>query len=146
MTDNNETVVNEAVPDKPKRVLTEAQRLAFIKGREKRMQNIMMKKAAKEEESKLSPEKSPIMLKLKRTKKTDTEEESKPDHPSLNVDAIADKLFEKMQAIHPPKETNPGPTKRKYTRRKEVKTISPPTTPPPDPESPRPVRVSYNWL
>jgi hypothetical protein len=35
--------------EKPKRVLTEAQRLAFMAGREKRMANILKKKAEKEE-------------------------------------------------------------------------------------------------
>jgi hypothetical protein len=98
---------------KPKKVLTEAQRLAFMKGREKRLQNIMLKKAAKEEENKMEEEgvttteeppsqeeekQSPLKIKIKRVKKEpEPEPPSHPDQPGLDVDAIADKLFEKMK-------------------------------------------------
>lgn len=55
-----EPVLQEEAPKK-KRTLTEAQRLAFLKGREKRMLNIQKKKEEKEEAIRLlKEEKEPV--------------------------------------------------------------------------------------
>lgn len=44
------TTMSDAAQTAPKRILTEAQRLAFLKGREKRLNNLEMKRQAKLEE------------------------------------------------------------------------------------------------
>ena len=141
--ENTQTTVVE----KPKRVLTEAQRLAFMAGREKRMANIMKKKAEKEEakEMELDVDSKPVSVpdppipKLKiRVRKT-------PDHPKKNLepdlerevetqpeeliekpepnydidpDLIADRVIAKLQALHEFQTSSPPAPKKKYTKKK----------------------------
>ena len=59
--------------EKPKRVLTEAQRLAFLKGREKRMANIEMKKSMQQQDSETIQ--SSVSLTKTKTKPEDTIED-----------------------------------------------------------------------
>lgn len=127
---------------KPKRVLTEAQRLAFLKGREKRMANLERKRLEKAEAQAMTePPES--------TKQPDVDvpvgiDKPKPKSPepvpvatATKIDIDYDELAKRL-AVHmePPK-----PTKRAYVRRKPVN----PTTPPRQsysPETPSPPRVS----
>ena len=62
-----------SVPTKPKRVLTEAQRLAFLKGREKRMANIMKKREEKLEAEQMEFVEEPVPARI------DPEPEAKSD-------------------------------------------------------------------
>jgi hypothetical protein len=142
---------------KPKKVLTEAQRLAFIKGREKRMQNIMLKKAEKEEsreieESKTETETEPETttesepeptkpltpippLKLKREKRVRTPLPAAAatlDQPEIDFDALADKIAEKIK-IQEPK------PKRRYAKKEKVESEIV------RPKTPSPARVQYAW-
>lgn len=90
-----ETTVETLLPAKPKRVLTEAQRLAFMKGREKRMANLERKRQEKAEAA-----------------AADYVPEPAPETPPPNVftdefvDAVAERLAAKMKP--PP----PAPKKR----------------------------------
>lgn len=145
----SKTEVQEA---KPKRVLTEAQRLAFIKGREKRLANLERKRQEKLEaeqsvqpteervsttEPKLPQVDPPPIPVLKR--QTNAE---KPPSASLD-DHFAKKVVEMLyskfneEAIA---EEEPPP-KRKYTRRaKPVEQAKPPTPPVPPPQK------TFNWM
>lgn len=70
---------------KPKRVLTEAQRLAFLKGREKRMANIEKKKLEQQEmfvEPKSEPEQKPEPeKKARKPRAPKPKPEQKPETP-----------------------------------------------------------------
>lgn len=141
---------------KPKRTLSEAQRLAFLKGREKRMANIEKKRLEKEEavmaeqEFKL-PEAPPKPKATRKPRvkpepvpepeseaKTEPETETDPEPeqakavPTLDEDALAEKIAEKLKgAIVPPP----------ITRRKPRKTKVAPVTP----EVPPPTN-NFSWL
>ncbi len=140
--------------EKPKRVLTEAQRLAFMAGREKRMANILKKKAEKEEAKEIdmdvdskpaAPTPDPPIPKLKlRTRKTvdhpkpAEEEETQPSKRETQIpekveanfelypDIIADRVIAKLQAMRDDRPPTPPPPKKKYTKKAR---ISEPTEP-----------------
>lgn len=129
----------ESAPDmaatKPKKVLTEAQRLAFLKGREKRMANIEKKRLEKEEAKQVeepAPEPPPEIPTLKRAEPRAT---STPPPPSIDenkiADTVAERVWAKMQAAKP---------KRKpYTRKEKTETsLTPPPPPPPT--------HSFTWM
>lgn len=99
--------------EKPKRVLTEAQRLAFLKGREKRMANIEKKRLEKIEEF-VPPDVVPPVPKLKRAKKV------VPPPPSL-------------QPPPPPAVVEPEPEiqETKISSEPVVEATLPPQPPPP---------------
>ena len=69
--------------DKPKKTLSEAQRLAFLKGREKRMANIEKKKLEEEEKNQVTNVTSPPPKpKIKRQPKIKPAEQVVPDPPA----------------------------------------------------------------
>lgn len=79
--------------DKPKKVLTEAQRLAFLKGREKRMANLEKKRLADLELASASMSPPPPKPKLKRqTNKLEEVQvsvhETKPQEPEPELAAV----------------------------------------------------------
>lgn len=152
----------------PKRQLSEAQRLAFLKGREKRMVNIEKARLAKEEESlsadqfKLAP--GPTKQKKPRTKKTTTvvdpepppepelepEPEPKPE-PKLEPEPKPesepkhvfneDKLVDKIVAKL--KDSYVAvPTIRKPRKAKPAKIMEEEVTTPPPP----PATNNFSWL
>lgn len=108
------------VAPKPKRVLTEAQRLAFMKGREKRLANIERKRQEKLEAQQVEAE---------------YHQEQKPpaEKPAIEKPTIAipDEFAEKVAAIVADKLKVPEKPKVKRTyRRKAVVPADPETTPP----------------
>jgi hypothetical protein len=133
--------VNE-VSAKPKRVLTEAQRLAFMKGREKRLANLEKKRQEKleaegvtepmvaepKETAPLPPPSPPV---LRRQVASDLKDVIPPDFAKT----VVDMLYEKITTTASP----PRP-KRTYTKRVTKVMDSPPrqVTPPPQ-------RV-FNWM
>jgi len=135
----------ESAPDmaaaKPKKVLTEAQRLAFLKGREKRMANIEKKRLEKEEAKQVeeapapAPEPPPEIPTLKRAEPRATSTPPPPPPPSIDenkiADTVAERVWAKMQAAKP---------KRKPYTRKEKSEAS--STPPPPP----PPTHSFTWM
>lgn len=138
-------------PPKPKRVLTEAQRLAFLKGREKRMANIERKRQEKKE----AEEEGLIM-------KEETVPEEKPkakvvkEKDPVVVDTDPDKAAEKIAAFVFDKlkelkkedvSADPEPVKkpkRKYTRRVKP-VVSSDEERSPSPVAPIPKRV-FSWM
>ena len=123
------------VTEKPKRVLTEAQRLAFLKGREKRMANIEKKRLEKEELNAAavapkSPEPAPAPAPAPAPPKPVLERQTAGDH-----DVIVDRIVERIKPllVRPP--TPPAPkSKRTYVRK--PKEPAPIQSPPPSFVSP----------
>lgn len=125
---------------KPKKVLTEAQRLAFLKGREKRMANIEKKRLEKEEQL---PD--PPMPEVKRHEPTPapapapapTPEPAPAPAPTFSFDEskIADTIAERVLA----KLETAKPKRKPYTR-KPAK--SAPSSPAPVP----PPTHSFTWM
>lgn len=108
-----ETTTPEEPPPKKKRVLTEAQRLAFMKGREKRMMNLERKRqekleAIQEEEAVTEKETAPLIPTLKR--QTNQIDES---------GSITELLKDIRDRLTPAAIAKP---KRKYTRREKEPT------------------------
>jgi hypothetical protein len=126
--------VEVQVPTEPKkRVLTEAQRLAFLKGREKRMLNIQKKKEEKEE-----------MMKSKKAEITKQEptEEVKPASVDIDEDGhakkVADYVYKKIMGgfeppeavVQPPKRTRkPRTSKTSNSKGENEKAELPPAPP-----------------
>lgn len=114
------TTATEIVGDvKPKRQLTEAQRLAFMKGREKRLANL-----AKRREEKLEAERENSNMNVDPV----VPQTSSPQEVASDGDLakrVADMVMERMSTVHSaPPEPKP---KRKYTRRVKVpEAIAPP--------------------
>lgn len=140
-----------APPAKPKRVLTEAQRLAFIKGREKRLANLERKRMEKEEAKMLEATQPPdisaqakpvevvIDTKVEIDEK-DTIIEKRADQQEEEV--IYEKLITKIKEEYnlerkdTPHPAAPGaPVKPKMARvrtvKKEAPAISTKASPPP---------------
>lgn len=116
-------------PPKPKRVLTEAQKLAFMKGREKRAANIQQRKM---EKAKSDPDIIPT-----------TPPKSKPATTDMDYDLLAEKVAEQLAhkqkkwlAPPSPPASPPPVKKRAYTRRVPEDVESPPRRPPPPPPPP----------
>ena len=125
----------EATQTQSKRVLTEVQRLAFMKGREKRLANIERRKQEKMEEEQQAP-------------KTPEEEipEHIPDKPLFNEDDFATKIativMERIESkiVPPPTPVKP---KRKYVKR--VESVAPPS-PPQVIQPPPPAMKQFSWI
>jgi hypothetical protein len=126
---------------KPKKVLTEAQRLAFLKGREKRMANIEKKRLEKEEAKQVEeapaptetkPEPPPEIPTLKRAEPRATSTPPPTIDENKIADTVAERVWAKMQAAKP---------KRKpYTRKEKSEPSSSPPPPPPPPTH------SFTWM
>jgi hypothetical protein len=124
------------VAPKPKKVLTEAQRLAFIKGREKRMANIAKKREEKlalqgmEETPQVPPSTPDIAVETP---------VAAPKTPPMDLDKIADsvakRVTESIKADLPP----PPPPKKPRKPRAPRAIVSVP-----EPPSPRHEQV-FNW-
>ena len=125
---------------KPKRVLTEAQRLAFLKGREKRMANIEKKRLEKLEMEEII--KSPEPKVVTPDKGVDENKENKPPPAAtqLNHDELAEKIASKIIGKIPP----PPPLKRKYERKPKVQKNEIPEVAPPV----EPIKnvLKFSWL
>lgn len=122
-------------PPKPKKVLTEAQKLAFMKGREKRAANIQQRKLEQQQHPDVIPTTPP---------------KTKAAEPHVDYDLLADKLAERLSAKTKRKEETPPPSppkKRVYTRRVEIDDVPPPMPPPP-PRIPQVKRATaeFNWM
>lgn len=130
------------VTEKPKRVLTEAQRLAFLKGREKRMANIEKKRLEKEElKAAAVASKSPDPAPSPVPPKPVLERQTAGEH-----DVIVDRIVERIKPllVRPPTPPAPKP-KRAYVRKpKEPAPIQSPPPPPP-PSFVSPVK-KFIWL
>jgi hypothetical protein len=142
---------------KPKRVLTEAQRLAFLKGREKRMANIEKRRLEKEEQKQVESEPIPALPSpvLKRqvaadVKKPKPEPDAEPTPPSpppppdatpepqVDVEEkIANALEKLIQKIQPAK-----PVRKPYTRKPKEETTTDETVP----MSPPPPVRNFTWM
>lgn len=112
---------------KPKRQLTEAQKLAFEKGRAKRLANLE-KKRQESIEAEAAGLKREVPIKT----------------PSpIDYDKLADKVVNKIKQDMPP----PAPIKRKYERKAPPSPIAPPPVAMPSPQLPVvPPRVEFNWM
>jgi len=131
----------DSAPDmKPKKVLTEAQRLAFLKGREKRMANIEKKRLEKEELKEV--EAPPPMPELKRHEPTlapavaPAPATAPAPAPGFDESKIADTIAERVWA----KLESAKPKRKPYTRK--PKSESTPTTPP----APPPPTQTFTWM
>lgn len=146
---------------KPKKVLTEAQRLAFLKGREKRLANIETKKMEKlealqnekqEEKIEEIQEKNSKPVPPKAEPKT---EEPPPPVPTAtpvpDIDDIVERVMSKLKSkeeVDREKMPPPPPKpvhKRPYARRQTVSVprepTTPETTPPPNVQT-----RDFNWM
>lgn len=102
---------------RPKRVLTEAQRLAFLKGREKRMANIAARRAAKSEETLSIPaEESSAPVPVKPLPKSPINRPVTPD-PNDLANRVAHLVYEKLNSEEVTPPSTPVKPKRKYTRK-----------------------------
>jgi hypothetical protein len=129
---------------KPKRVLTEAQRLAFLKGREKRMANIEKRRLEKEEQKQVEAEPIPELpipvLKRQVAEDVKPAPASSPapaPAPAPDVDdkivTAIEKLIQKMQ---PPAK----PVRKPYTRKPKEESSEP------TPASPPPSVRTFTWM
>lgn len=152
---------------KAKKVLTEAQRLAFLKGREKRLANIETKRMEKVEamenatqedappkvkpKTKAKPEPVPPVETKQEEPEPEPESEPEPkveEKPIVeppNIDAIVQQVMsriKKQEEVSPPVKTT---NKRPYVRRPTPTTISqtPPDSPPPPTKVPT---RDFNWM
>lgn len=117
---------------KPKRVLTEVQRLAFLKGRQKRMENIAKRKQEKLEKEaaaaaaalSASSSESITMPESTATEGIDTSSLPPPAeaYAKLVADLVFKKLGEEEVQVEPPKK------KRKYVRKAPAKPRTKKTT------------------
>lgn len=115
-------VAPPTIEPKPKRVLTEAQRLAFLKGREKRMANIEkrrqekleMQKMMEEETAQLTTESPPSPPVLRRQEPIDTE----------LIEEIAARVISKITPDRKPRAV------REPAAKKPRKTVEPPAAEP----------------
>lgn len=133
---------------KPKRVLTEAQRLAFLKGREKRMANIEKKRLEKlEMEGQVDTQvETKTSSKQEETKKPDSPPPRPANPPQVIpddfADQIASKVAEKIKPVTPP-----PVKKRKYTKRVKAPVQSPiPERPQLVQEPPPRPAFKFSWM
>lgn len=126
-------------PAPKKRELTEAQRLAFLKGREKRMLNIQRRKEEKEEAAKLAAEKTeePVLKPIvKQHEKTPSPPENKDAYDDATAQKIADYVYLKLRydaaSQAPPQRKPRKPSKPKIKEQppREVETPAPSAPPP----------------
>lgn len=140
-----ESLVSEApaiIPDipteapKPKRQLTEAQRLAFMKGREKRMENIARRKQEKLDAARLMEE----------SKGADEIVDKTPKVVAVpEIDTKAEDFGDKIATLVAAKLAKPK--KPRAPRKKTSAPIEPePQTPPPSKPAVPPVSNLVNFL
>jgi len=161
---------------KPKRQLTEDQRLAFMKGREKRLANIERKRQEKIEAAEnepmaaTQPEESivdetpspppPVQMESKvepQRKDTPryTDDDFEEKHAKLAA-KIADLLYGKLSSnmpAPPPPQIEEPKKKRTYTKRapaalrpKKAKEVTPPDSPEPVQAVQAPPQRIFNWM
>lgn len=132
--------MNQQNETKPKRVLTEAQRLAFLKGREKRMANIERKRQEKieaqdeeHETVELVQNVTTIPMKPKMKEKEKEEETTKevkmdvdtpaPQEDPMKVEKLADLILDRIKNLKTEASADPivEPPKlrKKYTKREK---------------------------
>ena len=146
---------------KPKKVLTEAQRLAFLKGREKRLANIETKKMEKLEALQNEKQEEKIEeIQEKNSKPVPPKAEPKTEEPPLpvptatpvpDIDDIVERVMSKLKSkeeVDREKMPPPPPKtvhKRPYARRQTVSVprepTTPETTPPPNVQT-----RDFNWM
>lgn len=127
----------EAEP-KPKRVLTEAQRLAFLKGREKRMANIEKKKLEAEEAKQVQVQVQ-VPMEIPEVKSEPAPAPAPAPLPPIPIDEekLASSITERvLRGIQENK-----PKRKPYVRKVKEKEA----TPEPDPE-PKPIVHNFSWL
>jgi hypothetical protein len=124
---------------KPKKVLTEAQRLAFLKGREKRMANIEKKRLEKEEAKQVEETPAPVETKPEPPPEMPTLKRAEPraTAPAIDENKIADTVAERVWA----KLQLAKPKRKPYTRKEKSEPSSPPPPPPPPPPT-----HSFTWM
>lgn len=146
---SNDPISQEVVQtdvQKPKRQLTEAQRLAFIKGREKRLANL-----AKKREEKFELQKSKLETVAPERPKTpppstEAQAVAQVDQSSDLAERVADIVFNRIsstQVVHPQEKP-----KRKYVRRYQPDSPVKPSRKSPSPEpyvAPVPQKT-YFWM
>lgn len=108
-------------PPKPKRVLTEAQRLAFLKGREKRMANIERKRQEKKEAEEEMGHSTNEDVKPQVSNSTPLEPKVEEDVHLKSAEKIASFLFDKIKTLKEETSADPEPPvkkpRKKYTRK-----------------------------
>ena len=141
-------------PVKPKKVLTEAQRLAFLKGREKRMANIEKKRLEKEEVKEMDmppplpvkvkvsapapepePEPEPSAAAPKEVPRTKTPEPKLHIDENKIADTVAERVWLKLQEAKPKRKPY---TRRETSSNSESEPAPPPVLPPPT--------HSFTWM
>lgn len=111
---------------KPKRQLTEAQRLAFMKGREKRLANLAKKREEKLESERANSENSnmevpaPTPIKQEEVVHAKSEDVVRGQDDEWAV-KVADMVYNRIKSAPP----DPKP-KRKYVRKIKPEVIAPP--------------------
>lgn len=133
-------------PVKPKKVLTEAQRLAFLKGREKRMANIEKKRLEKEEVKEMDmPPPLPVEVKVS-APAPEPEPEPEPSAAAPKevprtidenkiADTVAERVWLKLQEAKPKRKPY---TRRETSSNSESEPAPPPVVPPPT--------HSFTWM
>ena len=129
--------VEDIAAPKPKKVLTEAQRLAFLKGREKRMANLEKKRLEKleafQQESTPAPPPPPVPESKPLPPPTPIQPQAPPPPAAVVIDE--NKIAERVASLV----VERMPKKRTYT-------VKPKPTPPPAPTPPSPPRIqSFSW-
>lgn len=153
---------------KPKRVLTEAQRLAFLKGREKRMANIEKNRLAKLEFQEATKEEPPAVVPEKQPPTPVVEVEEKVEEippmpklrrqkvvpapvptPAIDEDKIASIVADKIMAQMIPPEKEKKPRKPRVAK---IPVAESKNDENPDPNQPRgnsnvpPFVHNFSWL
>lgn len=137
-----------------KKVLTEAQRLAFLKGREKRMANIEKRRLEKEEqeqqtqaaETPTEPPASKTPVKVVIT--PPPAEEEVPAKRSRGFDDLFAKMVanEVVQSIKSEMPPPPPPRKPRATKPKLAAIPEPPAAPAEAPAEPTPRLHNFSWM
>lgn len=134
----------EAPPKK--RQLTEAQRLAFLKGREKRMLNIQKKREEKEEAERLKKEEEQPLLaeapKEPELKKVKIETPTREPTDDSTAEKIANYVYLKLMSDLPPV---PPQRKPRKPRKPKTPTIATPVQSSPQPPPPAPPQKVISW-
>jgi len=128
---------------RPKKVLTEAQRLAFLKGREKRMANVEKRRLEKlelaqveaEVEPVAMPEVKPAPAPVPEVKPEPQPEAKAPPPPTLVIDE--NKIAERVASLV----VERMPKKRAYTVKPKPAVAA---APPPPPSPPR--VQTFSWM
>lgn len=125
---------------KPKKQLTEAQRLAFLKGREKRMANIEKARLTKEEAQQAEINEPVVKTEPPPSPPAPPPVAVAPSNPSIHIDSdeIANKVVKIFmeKTAKPKRERKPKPKPRPDTPPREDGTIS----------QLQNAKMAFNWL